>query len=117
MANDVWIKNRHGRVVQVSPEKKVYLLADHGIRYDDKGRPVKIPKQECERGFSEPTAAEIEQAEIQQGLRKPEAASTSKNETRRAANQAADEGVDTSGDDDGTGEEAPARKGGKFAKK
>lgn len=120
-----WIKNPKGRIVEVTDERKEFLLNPTPMVTGGDGKRVPYIKQACEQGFSEPTDDEIARAEkigaagdvnriygpkdfagkgaaVPSGKGKP---------TGKTKSEEEDEGEDDDGDDDGKG-----KSGGKSAK-
>lgn len=58
-----WIKNPKGRVVQVSDERKAFLLDPNPMVVHSSGRKTPYIRQAGEIGYVEPTDAEVERAE------------------------------------------------------
>lgn len=94
-----YIKNPKGRIVTVTAEAKEYLLADaptktiNGAKLlNKKGEPVAAVKSEHEKGYSEPTDAEIKayEAAMKKGERigaSPQTSQASSNDGGNGGNE------------------------------
>ncbi len=57
------IKNPKGRIVEVSDERKVYLLDPKPVHTRPDGKRIALVKSRHEEGYTEPSASEVKQYE------------------------------------------------------
>lgn len=109
-----YVKNPKGAIVEVTDEAAEYLLSDHptatmaGKPLRDKdGNPVQIKKSDHEKGFSEPTQAEVDAfLEKQELWRKNPSEMLAEAGRKGKAASPAKKGSDNSGNS-GAGNDAP----------